>query len=52
MKVRPSVKPMCDGCKDLVNWIMEDNLNVRVQIQLHKILNAKQKEVNANELWK
>ena len=38
--------------KDLVNWIMEDNLNVRVQIQLHKILNAKQKEVNANELWK
>lgn len=32
---------MCDGCKDLVNWIMEDNLNVRVQIQLHKILNAK-----------
>lgn len=24
--------------KDLVNWIIEDKLNVRVQIQLHKII--------------
>ena len=32
---------MCDTCKDLVNWILEDNLNVRVQVQLHKILSAK-----------
>ena len=24
--------------QDLVNWILEDNLDVRVQIQLHKIL--------------
>lgn len=26
--------------KELVNWILEDGLNVRVQIQLHKILNV------------
>ena len=27
--------------KDLVDWIIEDRLNVRVQIQLHKILEVK-----------
>ena len=27
--------------KDLVDWIIEDKLNVRVQIQLHKILEVK-----------
>ena len=38
------VSPMFDKNKkavigqDLVNWILEDKLNVRVQIQLHKIL--------------
>lgn len=26
---------------DLVNWILEDQLNVRVQIQLHKVLEVK-----------
>ena len=26
---------------DLVNWILEDKLNVRVQIQLHKIIQVK-----------
>lgn len=38
------VSPMFDKNKkavigsDLVNWILEDKLNIRVQIQLHKIL--------------
>ena len=32
---------ICKDCKDLVNWVLRDNLNVRIQIQLHKILNAK-----------
>ena len=27
--------------KELVEWILEDGLNIRVQIQLHKILNVK-----------
>ena len=26
---------------DLVNWILEDRLNCRVQIQLHKILSVR-----------
>ena len=32
---------ICKDCKDLVNWVLRDNLSIRVQIQLHKILNAK-----------
>ena len=32
---------MCKGCKHLVDWILKDNLDVRVQIQLHKILCVK-----------
>ena len=32
---------MCEGCKHLVDWILKDNLDVRVQIQLHKILCVK-----------
>lgn len=30
-----------EDCKDLVDWVLKDKLNVRVQVQLHKILNAK-----------
>lgn len=32
---------ICKDCKDLVNWILKDGLNVRCQVQLHKILNTK-----------
>lgn len=32
---------ICDTCSELVDWVLKDNLNVRCQIQLHKVLNAK-----------
>ena len=32
---------MCKGCNHLVDWILKDNLDVRVQIQLHRILGCK-----------
>ena len=32
---------IAEGCKGLTKWILEDNLDVRVQVQLHKILGCK-----------